>query len=282
MYNFIMRYGPWTEGFNSMRSERLFEYTDEVIRNAFTTAAGPDFSALQNQPALFVQEDQGHEPQFAHVGRVLNPRIVGKDVEFEVVFERGTPPIPQAEIHRLSRNLHISTSGRGLTEFNRGHWALKDVDLYRVIHTELRQATRAPTVFRLPAHPQVDPHLVSVMMPFASAYTTVFHAIQGACLGVGLACTRADNIWENPAVIDDVANLIDRSCVVIFDCSEKNANVFYELGLAHAWGKEVIILTNDPADIPFDLRHIRFIRYSNDQLTLLSTALSVRLRELTQ
>lgn len=282
MYNFIMRHAPWEEGLNSLRVDRLFEYTDEAIGRAFTTGTTPDLSALQSHPSLFVQEDQGQQPQFAHVGRVLNPRIVGREIEFEVVFERATPPIPQAELHRLSRNLHIQTSGRGLTEFNRSHWAVKDVDLYRILFTELRQATRAPTIFRLPAHPQVDQRLVSVMMPFAQAYTTVFHSIQGACLGVGLACTRADNIWENPAVIDDVANLIDRSAVVIFDCSQKNANVFYELGLAHAWGKEVIILTNDPADIPFDLRHIRFITYRNDQLTLLSTALSVRLRELTQ
>jgi hypothetical protein len=266
-----------------MRVERLFEYTEDAIVGQFTAATGPFFAELQKYPALFVEEDYGQQQQqqFAHVGRVLNPKIAGRDVEFEVVFERATPPIAQAELHRLSRNLHISTSGRGLTEFNRNHWAVKDVDLYRIIHTELRQAIRAPTAFRLPSHPQIDARLVSVMMPFAVEFNPVFHSIQSACLGVGLACTRADNIWENPAIIDDVVNLIDRAAVVIFDCSGKNANVFYELGLAHAWGKEVIIITNDPADIPFDLRHIRYIPYRNDQLSLLGTALSVRLRGLT-
>lgn len=282
MYNLLMQYMPWTEGLQTFSRERVFEYTDPTIETRFETHTGLDLIALQELPCLFAQETQGVEAQFARVGRILSPRIIGREVQFEVVFERTAPPIPQTELIRLARNLQISTTGRGLTEFNRTHWAVKDVDLFRVLYTEIRQHLRAPNVFRLQPHPQVDPNLVSAMMPFGDEFLPVFHAIQGACVSLQLACDRADNIWQNPAVIDDVANLIDRSAVVIFDCSGKNANVFYELGLAHAWGKEVIIITNDPADIPFDLRHIRYFLYKNEQLNLLSTALSVRLRELTR
>lgn len=281
MYNLIMQYVGYQEGLESISESRVFEHTDADIQQTFTTNGGADLEALSRLPALFSPELQGAEPQFARVGRVLNPRRRGRDIEFEVVFERAVPPIAIEEIVRLARHLHISTSGRSLTEMNRNHWAVKDVDLFRVLYTEVQPPTRSPNVFRMPTHPQIERNLVSVMMPFASAYTPVFHAIQNACIANQLACTRADNTWINPAVIDDVANLIDRSAVVIFDCSGKNPNVFYELGLAHGWGKEVIIVTSDPADIPFDLRHIRFIHYDMNNLALLSTQLSVKLRETT-
>jgi hypothetical protein len=38
-------------------------------------------------------------------------------------------------------------------------------------------------------------------------------------------------------------------------------NVFYEVGYAHALGKPVIHLTQDPKDIPFDLKHYPHIVY---------------------
>jgi hypothetical protein len=43
---------------------------------------------------------------------------------------------------------------------------------------------------------------------------------------IKLRCRRADDIWENPAVIQDVVSLIDHSRVVICDCTGRNPNVF--------------------------------------------------------
>lgn len=282
MYNLLMRYGKWTEGFDSFSLDRVFEFTEPYLEAQFKPASGLDLVGLQQMPCLFAQESQGIDNQFAHVGRITSAKIVGREIQFEVFFEKKIPPIPHSELVRLSRNFQISTTGRGLTEFNRTHWAIKSADLFRTIHIEIRQSVRAPTVFRLPAEPQVNPRLVSAMMPFDSSFLPVWKVIQQACTGAGLACDRADNIWQNAAVIDDVVNLIDRSAVVVFDCSAKNPNVLYELGLAHAWGKDVIIITNNNADIPFDLQHIRYLEYSNTPhgLELLRSALAIRLSEL--
>jgi hypothetical protein len=65
--------------------------------------------------------------------------------------------------------------------------------------------------------------------------------------------------------IQDVVSLIDRSRVVVCDCSGRNANVFYEAGIAHTLGREVIPITQNPADIPFDLQQIRYIHYLNNK-----------------
>ena len=58
--------------------------------------------------------------------------------------------------------------------------------------------------------------------------------------------------------------LINEAKVIVADLTERNPNVFYEVGLAHAIGKEVILLAQSVEDIPFDLRHLRTIIYKND------------------
>jgi hypothetical protein len=44
----------------------------------------------------------------------------------------------------------------------------------------------------------------------------------------------------------------------------RNPNVFYEIGIAHTLGREVILITQNAEDIPFDLRHLRYVRYLNN------------------
>ena len=102
------------------------------------------------------------------------------------------------------------------------------------------------------------------MMPFAAEFKGVYAAIKTAVSACGLDYKRADDIWEHHAIIQDVVNLIARARIVICDCSNRNPNVFYEAGIAHSIGKEVILITQSESDIPFDLQHIRHVRYLNN------------------
>jgi hypothetical protein len=122
------------------------------------------------------------------------------------------------------------------------------------------------------------------MMPFHLGFHAVYATLQRTAEAANLRCRRADDIWENPAVMQDVVSLIDRSRVVICDCTGRNANVFYEIGIAHTLGREVILITQIEADIPFDLRHLRYVTYlnNNEGLEALSTRLLPRLIELAQ
>jgi len=117
-----------------------------------------------------------------------------------------------------------------------------------------------PKVFEVP-DADVDPKLVSVMMPFNAAMAPVYSAIQAAAATVGFKCERADDIWLASAVIQDVFSLIFRSFIVVCDFTGKNPNVFYEAGIAHTLGKHVIPITQTDGDIPFDLRHHRHLTY---------------------
>jgi hypothetical protein len=77
--------------------------------------------------------------------------------------------------------------------------------------------------------------------------------------------------------------LIYRSSIVIVDFSGRNPNVFYEAGIAHTLGKNVIPITQRIEDIPFDLRHHRVLEYLNNRegLQELKKGLEKRLEVLT-
>jgi hypothetical protein len=102
------------------------------------------------------------------------------------------------------------------------------------------------------------------MMPFRAEFEAVYDALKEAAERAGFRCRRADDIWENPAIIQDVASLIDHSFIVVCDCTGRNPNVFYEIGIAHTLGREVILITQSEEDIPFDLRYLRYVKYLNN------------------
>ncbi len=77
-----------------------------------------------------------------------------------------------------------------------------------------------------------------------------------------LDCERADAQILTVPLLEKINDYISRADVIIADCSKRNPNVFYELGIAHAHGKEVILVTGDPInEAPSDVRHFEFIHY---------------------
>lgn len=124
--------------------------------------------------------------------------------------------------------------------------------------------TFAPSVFDVPAG-GVETDLVAVMMPFTSDFEPVYRAIDAACAGTSFRSLRAKDIWEHETVIQDIFSLIFRAQVVVCDFTGKNPNVFYEAGIAHTLGKTVVPITQSEHDIPFDVRHHRYLKYLNNE-----------------
>jgi len=131
-------------------------------------------------------------------------------------------------------------------------------------HSNGRKIVFSPTVFKIPDE-SVDDDLISVMMPFEGSFSATYRSIQSAAKNEGFDCLRADDIWDDSTVIQDVFTLIFRSYIVICDFTGKNPNVFYEAGIAHTLGKHVIPITQNAGDVPFDLRHHRYIKYLNNK-----------------
>jgi hypothetical protein len=68
-------------------------------------------------------------------------------------------------------------------------------------------------------------------------------------------------------IMNQVWHDIRRSEVVVADLTDKNPNVFYEMGLAHALGKTTIIIKQkETPPVPFDLRNYRYFEYDTRDL----------------
>lgn len=103
-----------------------------------------------------------------------------------------------------------------------------------------------------------------VIMPFNSGFDDVYRlGIKEAAKDCGVKAERLDEQLFGEGMLDRIYRQIDLADFIVADLSDRNANVFYELGYAHAKEKTCILLTKDASDIPFDLKHRRHIVYGS-------------------
>jgi len=103
---------------------------------------------------------------------------------------------------------------------------------------------------------------VFVLMPFSKKFKDIYEVgIKAACKDAGTYCERIDEQIFQENILERIYNEIAKADYVIADMTGRNANVYYEVGYAHAMGKRVILLTHRAEDIPFDLKHYPHIIY---------------------
>jgi len=108
------------------------------------------------------------------------------------------------------------------------------------------------------------PKRAIVVMPFARESNDVYIlGIREVAETLGMVVERADEIQHNGSIPDLIKRIISECDVVIAEISSKNANVMYEVGLAHGIAKETILICNDSKSIPFDLASINHVEYSS-------------------
>jgi hypothetical protein len=101
-----------------------------------------------------------------------------------------------------------------------------------------------------------------VMMPFGGWYDRYYQEIfVPAIKDAGFEPVRVDELFSTGSVVEQIWEQISKASVLLADLSDKNPNVFYELGLAHAAKKPVVFTASKLEDVPFDLRHLRVIVY---------------------
>lgn len=106
--------------------------------------------------------------------------------------------------------------------------------------------------------------LCFVLMPFHGRFNEMYSSvIKPTVEKQGLSCLRADEIYTDKSIMHDIWDSIQQAEIIIGDITEKNPNVLYELGLAHAMWRKTILITQKMSDVPFDLRQLRIIEYSD-------------------
>lgn len=110
---------------------------------------------------------------------------------------------------------------------------------------------------------------VFVLMPFNPRFDDAYRlAIKPACEAAGAYAERVDEQVFNGSILERIYNQISKADVVVADLTDRNSNVFYEVGYAHALGKTTVLLTRSVEDIPFDLKHYPHIVYEDRLLYL--------------
>lgn len=106
-----------------------------------------------------------------------------------------------------------------------------------------------------------------VIMPFGADFDELYEKVYvPAIQSLGLSPLRADEICDNQPIIRDITQSIHHAKVILADVTGRNPNVNYELGIAHALKKEVILLTAEKNDVPSDYHHWRYLQYSREAI----------------
>lgn len=108
---------------------------------------------------------------------------------------------------------------------------------------------------------------IFMIMPFRDRFNAIYqNVIQPLTADLNLTIKRGDDFSSVAgAIMQEVWAALNACKLVIAETTEINPNVYYELGIAHTLGKPAILLTQETEveNLPFDIRHLRFIVYEN-------------------
>ena len=128
---------------------------------------------------------------------------------------------------------------------------------------------------------------VFMVMPFGDeiALSAYRHSTRPIVESFGFRIQRADEIFSANPIFDDIVTAIEQSSIVVIDISNRNANCFYELGVAHTLKRNrTIMVTHDEyKEVPFDIAHFRILKYENtiEGKTRYENALKATLQSIT-
>ncbi|MEH6345018.1 MAG: toll/interleukin-1 receptor domain-containing protein [Bermanella sp.] len=209
---------------------------------------------------------------------LLNTKTYG-DVRTDSSFENTFPQI-------------ISLLGGKKVEFNKSiHKAVELglikrrpkneknlTDKMNELSDKINAFSKSPVLSRGEAKVEVDPSLCFVVMPFSpDELTEIYDCFVKPSIerGCNLRCERGDDMFGSNVVMDDIRQSIGKARIVIADLTDRNSNVFYEIGIAHALNKDVLLISQSMDDIPFDLRHLRVLIYNSRPRGLRDLELSI-------
>ena len=110
---------------------------------------------------------------------------------------------------------------------------------------------------------QIDKKLVFVLTPFHTEYRKDYLIVKEVCNKVGLRCIRGDESFMSGDIFPHMLRYILKANLIIANINGRNSNVLYELGIAQALDKPVILISKRPENLPIDIRSRRFLIYKN-------------------
>ena len=235
---------------------RLFEYTDDNLKAKYQG----NLAGLSELPTLVLGEVFKGLVTPAFFGRIFDVGKRGDEIRFG--FERFSDQLRAEEVFSCG-HFDVTIHRSPIDERSRTHWAVKQGNLIEGIFRLLEDHSieQRPKLFNVERWPLPVLGHIAVMMPFGKEFDQVYEAIKSACETEGYRTLRVDEIYGPKPITSDIFSTIVQSTLVISDLSERNPNVLYETGLAHALNRDVIMIVQNEHDIPFNVHHLRYLSY---------------------
>jgi len=109
-----------------------------------------------------------------------------------------------------------------------------------------------------------------IIMPFTSPggyeekhFSRVYdYIIVPACQKAGFEPVIAKDTAKTNLIALEILKYIVEYDMALCDISSRNPNVFYELGLRHAFNKKTVLLKDKRTEMPFDIASLRYTEYN--------------------
>ena len=127
-----------------------------------------------------------------------------------------------------------------------------------------------------------ESNYVFVAMPLKQKYNNTLRAIERAIEKVNgeiddkqYVCERIDKAEDVIKIDDEIEERIKKAKIIIADLSEKNANVYYELGFARGQGIIAVPIAEKSTELLFDIRQLRteFYNFSTSDIESLEDSI---------
>lgn len=121
----------------------------------------------------------------------------------------------------------------------------------------------------------IDPKSVFLLTPFSESQLYVYKTVLHVCSQHNLVCERGDEKKVEGDLLRHILASICKARLIIANVSTRNSNVFYELGIAHALDKQVLLISQQTRKLDFDIstRQILFFKDRDDLEKRLSKSL---------
>ena len=115
-----------------------------------------------------------------------------------------------------------------------------------------------------------DRYQVFLNTPFTPSADLVLEALRQAAnaLAQPVDVVRADLAIRHERLEANLRHLVAECDVVVADVSDASPNVFFELGLAFALDKPLVLITRDLQSVPSNLRGYLFLQYDESEVGL--------------
>src|SRR5262245_54712817 len=92
-----------------------------------------------------------------------------------------------------------------------------------------------------------------VIQPFTKGTDEVYQLIAAAAADANLTSVRADSLEAAGSITEEIEKVLSPAAVIVADVTDATPNVMYEIAVARAKNRPLILVASSSRDIPFDL-----------------------------